>query len=142
MKGFLLDTNIPSEMTRPIPQPSVSGWLDDADDNQLYFSVVSLGEVLKGVTLLSESKRRSQLRQWLDETLRPWFEGRILPVNQPIAERWGVLSGQCQLKGRPLKVVDGLIAATALEHDLTVVTRNAKDFAGLGATVFNPWDAA
>jgi toxin FitB len=141
MKGFLLDTNIPSEMTRPSPQPSVSGWLDDADDNQLYFSVVSLGEVLKGVTLLSESKRRSQLQQWLDETLRPWFEGRILPVNQSIAERWGVLGGQCQLQGRPLKVVDGFIAATALEHDLTVVTRNVKDFAGLGVMVFNPWDA-
>jgi predicted nucleic acid-binding protein len=76
MKGFLLDTNIPSEMTRPSPQPSVSGWLDDADDDQLYFSVVSLGEILKGVTLLSESQRRSQLQQWLDEKLRPWFEGR------------------------------------------------------------------
>ena len=141
MNGFLLDTNIPSEMTRPRPQPSVSAWLDDADDDQLYFSVVSLGEILKGVTLLSESKRRRQLQRWLDETLRPWFAGRILPVNQPIAERWGVLAGQCQMKGRPLKVADGLIAATALEHDLTVVTRNAKDFAGLGVTVFNPWDA-
>ena len=141
MKGFLLDTNIPSEMTRPRPQPSVSAWLDDADDDQLYFSVVSLGEILKGVALLSDSRRRNQLQQWLDETLRPWFEGRILPVNQPIAERWGVLAGQCQMKGRPLKVADGLIAATALEHDLTVVTRNVKDFAGLGVTVFNPWDA-
>ena len=141
MKGFLLDTNIPSEMTRPRPQPSVIGWLDDADDGQLYFSVVSLGEILKGVTLVSESKRRRQLQEWLDETLRPWFEGRILPVNQPIAERWGVLAGQCQMKGRPLKVGDGLIAATALEHDLTVVTRNVKDYASLGVTVFNPWDA-
>jgi predicted nucleic acid-binding protein len=107
----------------------------------LYFSVVSLGEILKGVTLLSESKRRRQLQKWLDKTLRPWFAGRILPVNQPIAERWGVLAGQCQMTGRPLKVVDGLIAATALEHDLTVVTRNVKDFAGLGVAVFNPWDA-
>jgi predicted nucleic acid-binding protein len=140
MSGFLLDTNIPSEMTRPSPQTSVSAWLDDADDDQLYFSVVSLGEILKGVTLLSESGRRRQLQQWLDETLRPWFEGRILPVNQPIAERWGVLAGQCQLKGRPLTVIDGLIAATALEHRLTVVTRNVRDFTSLGVTVFNPWD--
>src|ERR1700722_15987489 len=140
MKGFLLDTNIPSEMTRPLPQSSVSRWLDDSDDDQLYFSVVSLGEILKGVTVLPESKRRSQLQQWLDEMLRPWFQGRILPVNDPIAERWGVLAGQCQLKGRPLKVVDGFIAATALAHDLTVVTRNVKDFVGLGVTVFNPWD--
>jgi predicted nucleic acid-binding protein len=70
MKGFLLDTNIPSEMTRPSPQSSVSAWLDQADDDQLYFSVVSLGEVLKGMTLLAESKRRTQLQR-LDETLRP-----------------------------------------------------------------------
>jgi toxin FitB len=142
VKGYLLDTNIPSEMTRPNPQASVSEWLDHADDDRLYLSVVSLGEVLKGVTMLSESKRRAQLQRWLDETLRPWFEGRILPVSQPIAERWGLLSGRCQLKGRPLKVADGFIAATALEHDLTLVTRNVKDFAGLGVTVFNPWDTA
>ena len=142
MKGFLLDTNIPPKMPRPRPRPSVIGWLDAADDDRLYFSVVSLGEILKGVTLLSESKRRRLLQKWLDKTLRPWFEDRILPVNQPIAERWGVLAGKCQMKGRPLKVVDGLIAATALEHELTVVTRNVKDFAGLGVTVFNPWDAA
>jgi predicted nucleic acid-binding protein len=118
----------------------VSRWLDDADDDQLYFSVVSLGEILKGVTVLRESKRRSQLQQWLDETLRPWFQGRILPVNEPIAERWGVLAGQRQLIGRPLKVADGFIAATALEHDLTVVTRNVEDFDGLGVGIFNPWE--
>jgi len=139
VKGFLLDTNIPSELTRPLPQPSVSQWLDEVDDELLYFSVVSLGEVLKGIASLPTSKRRNELQQWLDETLRPWFEGRILPVNEPIAERWGILAGQCKMKGRPLKVADGLIAATALEHDLTVVTRNARDFEGLGVEVFNPW---
>jgi predicted nucleic acid-binding protein len=102
MKGFLLDTNVPSEMTRPRPQSSVSEWLDNADDDRLYFSVVSLGEILKGITILPESKRRSGLQQWLDETLRPWFEGRVLPISESIAEQWGVLAGQCQLRGRPL----------------------------------------
>ncbi len=140
MKGFLLDTNIPSEMTRPYPQLSVSQWLDDADDDQLYFSVVSLGEILKGITILQESKRRIQLQQWLDEILRPWFKGRILPINEPIAERWGLLAGECRLKGRPLKVADGFIAATALEHNLTVVTRNVRDFEGLGVAILNPWE--
>jgi predicted nucleic acid-binding protein len=140
MNGFLLDTNIPSEMTRPRPQSSVSRWLDDADDDHLYFSVVSLGEILKGVTVLPEGKRRRQIQQWLDETLRPWFQGRILPVNEPIAERWGVLASECQLKGRPLKVADGLIAATALEHDLAIVTRNVRDFGGLSVKIFNPWE--
>jgi predicted nucleic acid-binding protein len=89
--------------------------------------------------MLPESKRRNHLRQWLAHTLRPWFEGRVLPVNESIAERWGVLAGQCKLNGRPLKVEDGLIAATALEHGLTVVTRNVKDFEGLGVLVIDPW---
>ena len=140
MKGFLLDTNIPSEMTRPFPQPSVAQWLEGADDDRLYFSVVSLGEIQKGIATLPESKRRIELRQWLDETLRPWFQGRILPVNEPIAVRWGMLAGNCKLRGRPLKVEDGLVAATALEHDLTVVTRNVRDFEDLGVSIFNPWD--
>lgn len=140
MRGFLLDTNIPSELTHPFPQPSVVRWLEDADDERLYFSVISIGEILKGIATLPESKRRKQLQQWLDRTLRPWFAGRILPVREPVAERWGVLAGERKLKGRPLKVEDGLIAATALEHDLTIVTRNVKDFEGLGAAVFNPWD--
>lgn len=139
MTGFLLDTNIPSEMTRPQPRSSVVQWLDDADDEQLYFSVVSLGEILKGITILATGKRRNTLQQWLDETLRPWFEGRILSIDDSIAERWGVLAGECQLKGRPLKMADGLIAATALEHGLTVVTRNTRDFEGLGIDILNLW---
>ena len=124
---------------RPKSDPQVEKWLDDADDEQLFFSVVSLGEIFKGLTILPESKRRQKLQQWLDETLRPWFGGRILPVSEPIAERWGILAGECQLKGRPIKVADGLIAATALEHGLTIVTRNVRDFSGLGMRVYNPW---
>jgi tRNA(fMet)-specific endonuclease VapC len=139
MTGFLLDTNVPSELTRPKSDPQVEKWLDDADDEQLFFSVVSLGEIFKGLTILPESTRRQKLQQWLDETLRPWFGGRILPVSEPIAERWGILAGECQLKGRPIKVADGLIAATALEHGLTIVTRNVRDFSGLGMRVYNPW---
>jgi predicted nucleic acid-binding protein len=140
MNGFLLDTNIPSEMTKPSPQKSVVQWLEEAVDDQLYFSVVSLGEILKGIATLPESKRRSQLQQWLTETLRPWFQGRILPVDERIAERWGWIAGESKLKGKPLKVEDGLIAATALEHGLTLVTRNVKDFEGLGVTIFDPWN--
>jgi toxin FitB len=139
MTGFLLDTNVPSELTRPKPDPHVEQWLDNADDELLFLSVVSLGEIFKGLTILPESKRRSQLQQWIDDTLRPWFGGRILPVTEAIAERWGVLAGDCHLRGKALKVADGLIAGTALEHDLIVVTRNVKDFADLGVGVFNPW---
>ena len=127
------------ELTRPQSDPRVEKWLDDADDELLYLSVVSLGEILKGVTILPPGKRRKELEQWIDAVLRPWFDGRILPVTEGIAERWGILAGECQTKGRGLAVADGLIAATALEHDLTVVTRNVRDFDGLGVDVFNPW---
>jgi len=141
MTGFLLDTNVPSELTRPKPDPRVEEWLDDADDDQLFFSVVSLGEICKGLAVLpAASRRRAELQQWLDGTLRPWFAGRILPLTERIAERWGHLAGEGQLKGKPLKVADGMIAATALEHDLMLVTRNVKDFARLGARIFNPWE--
>lgn len=140
MSGFLLDTNVPSELTRPRPEPKVSAWLDNAEDGTLYLSVVSLGEIQKGVAALAPGKRRQELQRWLDETLRPWFEGRILPVDERVAERWGVLSGQCQVQGRPLKVADGLIAATALEHGLTLVTRNVRDFRDLGVRLLNLWE--
>ena len=141
MTGFLPDTNVPSELTRPQSDSQVEKWLDDADDERLFLSVISLGEIFKGLTILPESKRRHQLQQWIDEILRPWFDGRMLPITERISERWGILAGECQRKGRGLTMADGLIAATALEHDLTVVTRNVKDFADLGVSVFNPWPA-
>ena len=83
-----------------------------------------------------------ELERLAENELLPRFHGRILPLTHSIADRWGVLDGQCQLNGTPLNTADGMIAATALELDLTVVTRNIRDFAGLGVEVFNPWDAA
>jgi predicted nucleic acid-binding protein len=141
MTGFLLDTNIPSELTRPRPQTNVVRWLEDAEDQQLHLSVISLGEILKGITVLAAGERRAILQQWLDRTLRPWFQGRILPVTDAIAARWGSLSGECQLREKALNMADGLIAATALEHGLTLVTRNTRDFEGVGLAVFNPWES-
>ena len=140
--GFLLDTNVPSELTRIKPDSRVAQWLDEADDDRLYLSVISIGEFCKGFTVHPEEHRRVDLRQWLEDTLRPWFNGRILPVSEEISERWGMLEGICQLKGVTLNAPDGLIAATALEHDLTVVTRNVKDFANLGVALLNSWKMA
>jgi predicted nucleic acid-binding protein len=91
---------------------------------------------------MPESRRRGQLEEWLETALLPLFAGRVLPVTREIAERWGKLDGTRQLMGRPLNAPDGMIAATALEHGLTVVTRNVKDFEGLGVTILNPWNAA
>jgi predicted nucleic acid-binding protein len=141
MSGFLLDTNIPSELTRPMPDSRVRDWVRAQDNASLYLSVVSVGELRRGFTLLPQSKRRAQLEQWFEQYLLPLFADRILPVTQSIGNRWGVLGGECQLRGAPLNTADGMIAATALEHGLTLVTRNVKDFAGLGVMVFNPWDA-
>lgn len=98
-----------------------------------------MGELRKGITILPISTRRTQLEKSIEEQVPLWFRGRILPVTQAIAERWGELDGIRQLAGRPLNAPDGMIAATALEHGLTVVTRNTKDFDALGVDLINPW---
>jgi predicted nucleic acid-binding protein len=128
VNGFLVDTNVLSEMTRIRPAPYVERWLQETDNEKLFVSVLSIAEILKGITRLPMSKRRSQLQEWLDNTLHPWFENRILPVTQPVAERLGRLAGERDARGLALSASDGLIAATALEHDLALVTRNVKDF--------------
>lgn len=139
-RGFLLDTNVPSELTRPQPDPRVAQWLEDTDDDLMHISVITIGEVRKGITVHPEPHRRADLQQWLETELRPWFAGRILPVTETIAERWGIVEGNCQVKGIGSNAPDGLIAATALEHDLTLVTRNVKDFAAFGVAILNPWE--
>lgn len=140
MNGYLLDTNVPSELIRPQPEPKVKAWVAAQSLDGMFLSVVSLGEFRKGIVLRSPGKRRLELETWLETDILNLFSGRILPVTRSIAERWGELEARRQRIGHPLHVPDGQIAATALEHDLTVVTRNVKDFAGLGVTIFNPWD--
>lgn len=140
MNGYLLDTNVPSEFSRDRPEPGVVQWLKTQPVTSLFLSAVTIGEIRKGLVLLPQGRRRDQLETWFHTDLLSWFRNRILPVTQAIADRWGVLDGQCQLKGTPLNTADGMIAATAVEHGLTLVTRNVKDFAGLGVEVFNPWE--
>ena len=142
MNGYLLDTNIPSEFSRDRPEPRVVQWLKAQTVTMLFLSVVTIGEIRKGIVILPQGRRRTELEAWFQTDLVVWFRDRILPVTHAIADRWGVLEGQCQLQGTPLNTADGMIAATAIEHDLTVVTRNVKDFAGPGVEVFNPWDKA
>lgn len=137
MKGFLLDTNVISELTRSRPEPKVGRWVESTDDKLLYLSVLTMGEIRKGIAATPQPARRVGLETWLETVLRPWFVGRILPVDEVVADRWGLLAGAA---GRPLPVIDGLLAATALCHDLTLVTRNTRDLAGLPVGLFNPWE--
>jgi predicted nucleic acid-binding protein len=126
VSGFLLDTNIPSEFRNPRPEPRVTQWLDSVDENLVFISVVTLGEMRKGCELLEAGKRRTELEQWLEVEVKEWFAGRILAVADNIAERWGRLEAKRQRLGLPLNTADGQIAATALEHGLTLVTRNVE----------------
>ena len=140
MSGFLLDTNIPSEVGRSRPNPRVTAWVNGQDNRTLFLSAVSIGELRRGFALLPLGEHRTRLEQWFETDVLLWFGERILPVTKEIADRWGTLDANCQLRGTQANTADGMIAATALEHGLTVVTRNVKDFSRLGVTVFNPWD--
>jgi len=143
MSGFLIDTNVLSEYNRTgSPDLGVKRWLETTNRQSQHVSVITLAEIQKGIELLAEGKRRVQLEQWLKQDLEAWFSGRILPVDRQVAGRWASLVAQGTRAGRPLPTVDSLIAATALAYDLTIVTRNTRDFDGIGATTINPWEAA
>lgn len=141
MSGFLLDTNIISELIKPRPEPKVAAWIEAADESLLYLSVLTLGEIRKGIAALPRTSRRGQLEAWLETDLRARFSGRILPVDEVVADRWGLLTGEASRNRIRLPVIDGLLAATALSHNLTLVTRNATDMAATGVPVFDPWEA-
>ena len=141
MSGFLLDTNCISELVRNKPEPRVLAWMEAANESLLYLSVLTLGEIRKGVAGVPQSRRRTQLETWLELDLQARFSGRILPIDAPIADRWGLLAAEAKRKGRALSAIDGLLAATALHHNLTIVSRNVSDFAGTQVPILNPWEA-
>jgi predicted nucleic acid-binding protein len=140
VSGFLLDTNCVSEAVRTKPEPRVLDWIDATDESLLYLSVLTLGEIRKGLAALPLSRKRAQLEAWLEGDLHLRFSGKILAVSASIADRWGWLSADSKRKGRPLSVIDGLLAATAIEHNLTLVSRNSLDFAHLPFNFVNPWE--
>ena len=134
--SWLVDTNVLSELSRKAPHAGVLRWLT-AHQDELFLSVLTLGELEKGLMQASDSTRRARLDRWIRREVPEWFSGRILPVDQQVAVRWGQLAGSLR---DPLPAVDALIAATALTHQLTVVTRNVSDLMRTGAAVLNPWD--
>ncbi|MBD2457719.1 type II toxin-antitoxin system VapC family toxin [Nostoc sp. LEGE 06077] len=136
---YLLDTCLISELVVKQPNQKVLDWLDAQEPETLYLSVITIGEIAKGISKLPTSKRKDSLLTWLNVTLPHRFEQRILSVDVSTMMLWGNLVGQLELLGRPLPVMDSLIAAIVLQYSLTLVTRNENDFAGTGVVIFNPW---
>lgn len=140
MTQYLLDTNVLSEFMRREPNAKVSQWMDEKANHALFISVITAGEILQGITSITDMPRKSHLLDAWKQRLHPWFSGRILPVTETIAEAWGQFSGIRKLQGKPLSMGDGLIAAIAAVHDSILVTRNEKDFQGLNIAMVNLWN--
>lgn len=130
-----------SEATRPRPETRVLQWLAAADEDRLFISVVSIAEIRRGVALLPHGRRRDRLAEWLSRDLPDRFAGRVLAIDHEVAERWGDLMAASQASGATLEPVDAFLAATALAYDLTLATRNVRDFQACGVRLFNPWTA-
>nr|WIE92086.1 type II toxin-antitoxin system VapC family toxin [Mesorhizobium sp. WSM4875] len=138
---LLLDTNVLSEVTRPAPDVGVLKWLDGLDEDRSFISVVSIAEIRRGVSLMDEGRKREALAEWLARDLPQRFEQRVLPVDEAVALAWGDLMGIAKRRRRGLSSMDGLIAATAIAKQLTLATRNSKDFEGFAIELFDPWSA-
>lgn len=134
----LLDTCVLSELQRPSGSPAVQSFIDLSPGKSLFLSVITIGEITKGIALLSEGEKKNSLRAWLIG-LSSKFEDRILLLDQETAEIWGELSASGQQRGRSIPVADGLIAATAIRHGLPVATRNTAHFGAAGVMMINPW---
>lgn len=137
--SWLLDTCVLSELVKPKPDAGLVAWVESNDEGRLYLSALTLGELAKGIARLPAGAKRNRLQNWLDRDLSERFSGRVLPIDQAAALRWGELQASAEKRGRSMPVVDGLISATAVLHDLTIVTRNGDDMALSGAAVLDPW---
>lgn len=136
---YLLDTNVLSEPARPRPDPGVVEWLEAQPRIELAISVLTLGEIGRGIEGLPTGARRERLNEWLELELPRRFSGRVLPVDARVAREWGRLTARGQEIGRPLPVIDGLLLATAAAWNLTFVTRDETDCAGRDVPMLNPW---
>ena len=137
--SYLLDTNVISEPFKARPEPRVLAWLKSTPTELQFVSVLSLGELRRGLETMPLGSRRERIRLWLERDLQAWYGPRLLPVTLAIAQRWGRLAAQAR---RSLPRFDSLLAATELQHDLRVVTRNERDFQFPVLEVINPWELA
>jgi toxin FitB len=137
--SYLLDTNAISEWVKPRPDPGIAGWLDEVDEDRTYLSVITLGELRKGIDRLAQGRRRDRLDRWLARELPDRFGERILPVDAVVADEWGRLLARAENSGTAVGGIDALISATAKVHSLQVVTPNVARFQHTGVDVICPW---
>ncbi len=137
---YILDTCVISEIIKKAPEQRVVSWLTEQNESNLYLSTITIGELVKGIRKLKKSVKRQKLENWLKEDLMQRFNNKILPIDREVAFSWGTISAHQETIGRPISALDMLIAATALAHDMIVVTRNWNDFNIKGVSVFNPWE--
>ena len=136
---YLLDTCVISELIRPMPNQDVVEWIEQEDESMLFISALTFGEIEKGIQKLQDGRKKLKLQHWLEHDLHLRFKSRIINIDEEVASLWGRLSGNCQNQGKPLHVIDGLLAATAISHGMTLVTRNTKDMNSTPVMLLNPW---
>lgn len=139
MSGYLLDTCVISEATRPRASAKVGHWIRATSPEHLFLSVANLAEIEQGITTLDDTGKAKKLKAWLRDEVLPEFDGRIIGVDPAVAVRWGRLLGEGRRNSKPRPLMDALLAATALEHELVLVTRNVPDFSPFGLDILNPW---
>ncbi len=138
--NILLDTNVISEMVRKQPNSTVVSWIESHDESSLYLSVITVGELVKGIAKLNDDTRIKLLERWVYHDLVHRFEGRILTLDLSVMVRWGRIQGHAERENFTLPAMDSMIAAIAIEHNMIVATRNTEDLIRCGANVMNPWN--
>lgn len=138
--NYLLDTCVISEFTRRQPNQSVIDWIDSIDEEKLFISVISVGEIQRGIERLPNSHRKTELLVWMNNGLLQRFSARMIVIDAPTMFMWGSLTARLETAGQPMGVMDSLITASALQNNLIVATRNIADFLPSGVQVINPWE--
>jgi tRNA(fMet)-specific endonuclease VapC len=137
---YLLDTCVISELVSRKPNSNVVDFVDSLDDEDVYLSVITVGEITKGIEKLPKSKRKQELHTWLREDLLVRFSGKIIPIDNDVITEWGLLTARLEISGTTMPAIDSLVAATALTYAFALVTRNVNDFKGSGVEIINPWE--
>ncbi|MEE9338549.1 MAG: type II toxin-antitoxin system VapC family toxin [Methylococcaceae bacterium] len=136
---YLLDTCVISEIIKPKADKNVISWIQNQDEESLYLSVLTFGEIEKGIEKSPNGAKKRKLQLWVEEDLKKRFEGRIVPINIDISVKWGSIQGIAELQGKPMAAIDGLIAVSGLVHNCIVVTRNVSDMEQSTVELLNPW---